>query len=39
MNSIISKDLHCNTQLNISFSVVILTMIISMATVSCIIQR
>lgn len=39
MNSIISKDLHCNTQLNISFSVVILTMLISMATVSYMIQR
>ncbi|MEG0009351.1 MAG: diguanylate cyclase [Aeromonas sp.] len=39
MNSIISKDLHCNTQLNISFGVIILTMVISMATVSCIIKR
>ncbi|MGY3901758.1 sensor domain-containing diguanylate cyclase [Aeromonas lusitana] len=39
MNDIISKELHCNTQLNISFGVIILTLVISMATVSCLIQR
>ncbi|MGL5811919.1 MAG: sensor domain-containing diguanylate cyclase [Aeromonas sp.] len=39
MNNIISKDLNCNTQLNISFGVIMLTLIASMATVSCIIKR
>lgn len=39
MNNIISKDLHCNTQLNLSFSVIILTVTISMATVGYIIQH
>lgn len=39
MNNIINKDLHCNTQLNISFGVIMLTLTIGMATVSYIIQR
>ncbi|MGY6036793.1 sensor domain-containing diguanylate cyclase [Aeromonas sp. AE23HZ002T15] len=39
MNNIISKDLNCNTQLNISFGVIMLTLIASMAAVSCIIKR
>ncbi|MGE6109091.1 sensor domain-containing diguanylate cyclase [Aeromonas sobria] len=39
MNNIISKDLHCNTQLNITFGVIVLTLLIALLGVSYSIQN
>ena len=39
MNDIINKDLHCHTQLHVSFAVIVLTLLTALVGVSCSIQR